>query len=380
MSSLAFIGALISSPIFGYISQRYGRKIAGYLTVIPFLIGWLPIIFSELIPLYYVSDSGALGTIRAGVGNLSAILICAIGPILSIRDTAIMCFITPLVFAVAFYWMPESPMFLMKSGRTKEAMEAMTWLRGGNKQNAQEEISKLALVVEESKSKQVSIKSLISSRGTRRGLGMCMLLAAAQQLSGIYPVMNYCVSLFQSAGGSVSPNTASVIMTSLQLFGSIISSILLDYLGRRISMIGSEIIMTLSLGSLGMYFYLQKLDFDLTYVGFLPMLCIALYVLAHSIGIGSRASYFNTTVTAWGLSFMATKLYPTAVFYLGLYGCYWLFSFVCILFTIYIFFKIPETKNRSLDSILRELNDESSKQTDIEVKNKSTKENIPERY
>ncbi|KAJ9589409.1 hypothetical protein L9F63_017388 [Diploptera punctata] len=421
MSSLAFIGALISSPIFGYISQRYGRKIAGYLTVIPFLIGWLPIIFSELIPLYYVSRfvlgiscgavlsfcpmyvgeisenkiRGALGTIRAGVGNLSAILICAIGPILSIRDTAIMCFITPLVFAVAFYWMPESPMFLMKSGRTKEAMEAMTWLRGGNKQNAQEEISKLALVVEESKSKQVSIKSLISSRGTRRGLGMCMLLAAAQQLSGIYPVMNYCVSLFQSAGGSVSPNTASVIMTSLQLFGSIISSILLDYLGRRISMIGSEIIMTLSLGSLGMYFYLQKLDFDLTYVGFLPMLCIALYVLAHSIGIGSvtyviMSEIFNpearglatsiTTVTAWGLSFMATKLYPTAVFYLGLYGCYWLFSFVCILFTIYIFFKIPETKNRSLDSILRELNDESSKQTDIEVKNKSTKENIPERY
>ena len=421
MSSLTFLGAIIASPIFGFISQRYGRKMAGYFTAIPFFVGWLPIILTDSIPLFYLARfilgvssggvltfcpmyvgeisedniRGALGTIRSAVGNMSGILICAIGPLLSIRDMAIICILMPLVFAVAFFWMPESPMFLMKFGKTEEAMEAMIWLRGGNKEAAEEEISKLTVVVEENKSKQVSIKNLISSRGTRRGLGICMFLGAAQQLSGIYPIMNYCVSLFESAGGSVSPNLASVIVTSVQLLGSIVSSIFLDILGRRILLIGSEIVMGLSLGSLGLYFFLQQQNFDLTYVGCLPIVCVALYVLALYIGIGSvtyviMAEIFSpearglattvTTITIWALAFVTTKFYPAIVNLLGLHGCYWLFSLVCVVCTVYIIFKMPETKNRTLESILHELNGDSNKKSDEENVGKSVEEIALQKY
>ena len=420
MSSLTFLGAIIASPIFGYISQRYGRKVAGYLTVIPFLIGWLPVILTDSIPLFYLSRfilgvssggvlsfcpmyvgeisedniRGALGTLRSTVGNLSAILICVIGPLLSIRDMAIICTLVPLVFLVAFFWIPESPMFLMKAGKTQEAMEAMIWLRGGNREAAEEEISKLSAVVEESKSKQTTIKALVSSRGTRRALFICMFFGAAQQLSGIYPIMNYCISLFESAGGSISPNTASVIMTSVQLLGSITSSIFLDILGRRILMIGSEIVMAASLGSLGTYFFLQYHNFDISYLGFLPIVGVSLYVLFLSVGLGSvtyvmMAEMFSpearglatsvTTVTIWALAFLTTKFYPAMVHLMGLHGCYWFFCAVCIVSTVFTVLKVPETKNRSLESILSELNGDS-KVNDEENSKKPNSESDSPRF
>ncbi|PSN57531.1 hypothetical protein C0J52_01616 [Blattella germanica] len=420
LGSLVFIGAITAAPIFSYISQRYGRKMAGYSTVIPFIISWLLLIFFDSIPLYYVSRfiggfasggvlafapmyvgeiaednfRGALGTVRATVGNIAGIFFCAVGPLVSIADMAAISIIMPFIFAISFYWLPETPMYLMKVGKDKEAMEAMTWLRGGNTLAAEEELAKLSVVIEESKSKAVSIKDLLSSRGTRRGLLICVVLAVAQQLSGIYPIMNYCVSLFEAAGGVVPPTMASVIITSVQTVGSITTYIFLDLAGRRILIICSQIIMALSLGTLGIYFYLQEQNFDMTYVGFLPILCVAVYVLSLSIGLGSvtyvvMSEIFSpesrglattvTTTTIWTMAFITTRFYSAVVNALGLYGCYWLFASVCVASTIFAIFQIPETKNRSLESILRELNGELNA-NDVENTNTSTERPVPEKY
>ncbi|KAJ9589410.1 hypothetical protein L9F63_017389 [Diploptera punctata] len=259
----------------------------------------------------------------------------------------------------------------MRTGKTKEAMEALIWLRGGNKEVAEEEMSKLNVVIEESRINQVGIKDLISSRGTRRGLIICIVLAAAQQLSGITPIMAYFVSLFQSAGGSVSPNMAIIIAKCVQIVGSIITSVLLDIAGRRILLISSQIFTVISLSTLGVYFFLQKNGFDVSYLGFLPLMCVSIYVLCFAVGLGSvpyviMAEIFSphargiasmiTVATIWIFAFITSKFYPDFVSLLDLHGCYWMFSLICVGCTIFIIFKLPETKNRSLESILKELN------------------------
>ena len=265
LTSLTFLGAVIASPIFSYISQQHGRKIAGYILVIPFIIGWLPFIFSNSITFFYIGrflvgvSSGAvvtvcpmyvgeisedrirgtLGAARSAIGCTMSLVVCAIGPLISIRAMALIGITVPFLFSFGFFWLPESPMFLMTAGKTKEAMEAMIWLRGGNETVAEEDIRKLSVIVEEGKANKVGIKDLISSPGTRRGLIICLVLAAAQQLSGVSPIMAYCVSLFESAGGAVSPNMAIIIANATQLLGSIITFVLLDIAGRRILLISS---------------------------------------------------------------------------------------------------------------------------------------------
>ena len=402
MTSLTFLGAVIASPVFSYISQQHGRKIAGYMIAIPFIIGWLPFIFTNSTTFFYIGrflvgvSSGAvvtvcpmyvgeisedkirgtLGAIRSTIVCTAGLLVCSIGPLISIQTMAVICIIFPFLFVFGFFWLPESPMFLMRVGKSKEAMEAMIWLRGGSETVAEEEIRKLNVVIEEGKANPVSMKELISARGTRRGLMICVVLAAGQQLSGITPVISYSVSLFESAGGSMSPYTAVIIVNCVQTVGSIITSALLDIAGRRILLISSEVVMTVSLATLGVYFFLQNQGSDVTALGFLPLTCVSIYVLCISIGLGAvpyvimaeifspQARGIASTITVaaiWIFAFVTSKFYPDMVNLIGLHGCYWTFALISVLCTVYTIFKIPETKNRSLESILSELNGDKEK-------------------
>ncbi|KAJ4426141.1 hypothetical protein ANN_26950 [Periplaneta americana] len=194
------------------------------------------------------SIRGALGTIRATLGNLAFIIMYAVGPLISIKDMATICVFTPIVFAFGYYWVPESPLYLMKNGRSQEAMESLLWLRGGDVQAAELEMMKLIAVVKKSESVNTSMKSLLSSRGTRRALVICIVLGASMQLSGMYPILNYAVSIFELTGGSVEPNTATVILGTVQIIGSLSSSFLLDIVGRRLLIITTQVIMSICLG------------------------------------------------------------------------------------------------------------------------------------
>ncbi|XP_069689884.1 facilitated trehalose transporter Tret1-like isoform X2 [Periplaneta americana] len=402
LGSLSFLGALVSSPIFSYVSQKYGRKIAGYSVVIPFIVSWLFIVLSESLYLFYISrfslgfccggvivfcpmyvgeiaeDSirGALGTFRSTLGNIAFIIMYAVGPLISIKDMATICAIIPIVFAFTYYWIPESPLYLMKNGRSQEAMESLLWLRGGDVQAAELEMRKLTAVVKKSESVNTSIRSLLSSRGTRSALVICIVLGASIQLSGIYPVLNYAVSIFELTGGSVEPNTATIILAIVQMIGSLSSLFLLDIAGRRLLIIVTQTIMSICLAGLGIYFFLQQQNYDLISVGFLPILFVGLFVFLLSVGLGTvgyvvMSEMFSpeargiattvTTITVWLTAFISTKFYVNIIDLLGLQGCYWLFAFVCIVCAVFTFFKVPETKNRSLGSILCELNGEDVK-------------------
>ena len=147
--------------------------------------------------------------------------------------------------------------------------------------------------------------------------------------------------------------------------------------------------MMLSLATLGVYFYLQKQGYDVTDVGFLPLACVSVYIFCLSVGLGSvpyiiMAEIFSpyargiasmsTVATIWFFAFMTSKFYPDIVNAVELYGCYWMFALISVLCTVYTIFKIPETKNRSLESILRELSGDKQKDDQENTRNQSTNE------
>lgn len=57
----------------------------------------------------------------------------------------------------------------------------------------------------------------------------------------------------------------------------------------------------------------------------------------------------------WLLTFLIGKFYTNLSDLLGIHGCYWLFSACCVLGAMFTIILVPETKNRSYESILLEL-------------------------
>ena len=404
VSSISFLSALFFVPVYSHINQRWGRKTAGYLTGIPFIIGWLLIIFGNSI-LYYLiarfvmgiggsgvnvfitmycgeiaedSIRGTLGTFRSTFANIGILYMYAGGPYVTIPVMGIISVVIPIVFLVGLAFLPESPMFLMTMDREEEAMKSLLWLCGG-KEAAKLEMEKLKIVVNEFKSnasKSVSLKDLVSFKGTRRALLMAFILAVLQQFSGMYIVLSFCASIFEMAGTDLSSHTSSVIIACMLLVGSLVASFLTDLAGRRSAIIGTQIILFLTLGGLGTYFYLQEIGFDVSVLGLLPVICLSIFCIGMVAGLPTLlyvvvAEIFTpeargiatltTNAVIWALAFLIMQFYPTLLTIIKGYGCFWLFSCVSFIGACYAYWEVPETKNRSLESILRELNGETHK-------------------
>ncbi|KAJ9589408.1 hypothetical protein L9F63_017387 [Diploptera punctata] len=405
LSSLPFLGALVATPVFSFICQYFGRKAGGYVTVMPAIVSWIIIIFSNSILQLYIArflvglafggiivfvpmytgemaeDSirGALGAFLPMICNIGTVFTYAVAPFMSIQIMSIISLIPPLIYVFAFYWLPESPTYFMSKGKTDEASNSMLWFRGKIKDSAERDLQKLKDLMDKksnpNSSAEKNLKKLFFSRGTVRALTICFVVCAAQQLSGIYIVLNYCNEIMSNASSDVSPYIASVSVAAIQLLGSIVASFTVEIYGRKIMLITSQIAMGVCLGSLGTYFYYQNQGEDLTNFSMLPVICVSVYLFANGVGpapIGyvliSETFHPDirgvaTTIASsniWALAFMITKLYPLMLGLLGMHGCYWTFATVCVLCTVYTVFQIPETRNRTLESILNELNGEKS--------------------
>ncbi|PSN57526.1 hypothetical protein C0J52_01619 [Blattella germanica] len=402
VSSVLFLAALVAVPLYSHVNQEWGRKATGYLTAIPFIVGWCFIIFSDAIVYLLVGRCfmgfggsgvnvfvtmycgeiaednvrGALGTFRSMFANFGILYMYGAGPYLSVHNMAIVSVVIPLLFMIGLFWLPESPMFLSAKGRDKEAMESMLWLCGGNKEAAELEMEKIAVVVRDftSKStKRLSIKDLLAFSGTRRALLITFILAIIQQFSGMYVVLSFCASIFEMAGTDLSPHTSSLIVALFLLIGSLVASFVTDLAGRRIVLIVTQIVLFITLAGLGTYFYLKETGFDVSVLGILPVVCLSIYCVAMVCGMPTLAyvvvsEIFNPEArgiavmtlnsVVWLLAFLIMKFYPILLTVIYSYGCFWLFSVMGLFGAFYVYFQLPETKNRSIESILRELNGE----------------------
>ncbi|XP_069691025.1 facilitated trehalose transporter Tret1-like [Periplaneta americana] len=403
LGSLPFLGAFLSSVLYSYINQHLGRKAAGYLTAVPFIIGLgITAYDSSKLFLYiarfiagfgisgvnvfvtmYVGEisednfRGCLGNIRGTVADVGITLMYIVGPYLSIRCMAIISVSLPLLFLFAYFWLPESPMFLLGKGRRSEALDAYLWLRGGDIQRAEEEMEKLSAVVVTTKdsSDEVTVINLLSVLGTRRALEIALILAFVQTFSGLQFMLSYCTTVFQKVGGSVSPETSAIIFGFINTFGSLISCFLADTVGRRPILIVTQILEAVCLLGLAAYLYVMHAGTDVSSWGVLPIISLSLFCFCVIVGPGNfmyvlmsetfrpEARGLAMSIASsvlWLLSFISSKFYPNLASILGFYGNFIFFGAVALFGAVYTYRRIPETKNRSLEDILRELNGVSS--------------------
>ncbi|XP_015606470.1 facilitated trehalose transporter Tret1 [Cephus cinctus] len=399
LTGVLCIGALMGTPVFGAISEKFGRKIAGCLLTIPYGICWITTIFAQdqtyllvarffagvgasgsilLVPLYVgeIASSGRrgmLGSLLVLFINVGILIGFVAGAILSFKVFAICALVLPLCYLGAFVFLPESPVYLVRCNRTKDAARALLWLRGGDKPTVDRELLSLQAQVKEAAALngKVSFKDLFANKGTFKGLIIVLGLLGGQQLCGIFAMVNYAATIFQMAGSSMSPNTASIIVGAIQVFGSYLSTSLMERAGRKLLILISCIGMCICHCTLGTFCYLQALKYEVSSFSWIPVTALSVYVVVYCLGMGpapfvvasevfsaEMSSLANSVslIFLWALGFFVVKLFGTFMGLFGIHGCFFILAAFCSCTFVFTLILVPETKGRTIQSILDELN------------------------
>ncbi|KAF7389254.1 hypothetical protein HZH66_010391 [Vespula vulgaris] len=386
--------AVVCIPI-GILSDIIGRRISMLILTVPFTIGWLCIIFADSVTMFYIGrfitglSGGAFcvtapmytaeiaeSAIRGSVGSYFQLLLSVgillaylLGTCVDMFYLSIISATVPLIFCVIFFFMPETPTYYLMKENEDAARASYIRLRG-NQYNVEPELTVQKEALEESRRNKVSFLTALKSKACIKAIIISYGLMLFQQLSGVNAIIFYVGSIFSSAGGSLKPDVASIIVGAMQVGAVFVSTLIVDRLGRRLLLSVSIVAMFLCTLILGIYFYLTTVT-DTSNIGWLPLLSVCVFIILFSLGFGplpwmmigelfapeiKGIAGSSACLLNWLMAFIVTKIYSNLNNALQSYGTFWLFSLICGIGIAFVLLLVPETKGKTLEQIQRELN------------------------
>uniref|UniRef100_A0A2A4JPP7 Major facilitator superfamily (MFS) profile domain-containing protein n=1 Tax=Heliothis virescens TaxID=7102 RepID=A0A2A4JPP7_HELVI len=391
VSSILAIGAAISALPVGMLANKVGRRPTVLILSVPFLLNWLLTIFANgaamliaarffaglatggacvAAPMYIgeiaeTSIRGSLGAFFQLFLTVGILFTFVVGGWTHWRTLSIISAVFPVLLVAVFWWMPETPQYLLGKNRRRDAEKSLRWLRGPDA-DLTVELEEMQKDVDDAARQRAGMLSMLTNRASRMALICGLGLMFFQQFSGINAVIFYTNNIFQSAGSNIPPVIATIIVGVVQTIATYLSSVFVDKAGRRILLLQSTAIMGICLIILGVYFKLQKDAYNVAAVGWIPLVCLILFIISFSMGFGPipwmmMAELFPvefrgaatgvTVIVNWMLVFVVTLCFPIMKDAIGIYSCFWFFAAFMVLGTIFVFFLIPETKGKTVSQI-----------------------------
>jgi len=261
-----------------------------------------------------------------------------------------------LAFFVLAFFIPESPRFLAKSGKSEAAFSILK--RIGGRDYAIQEQKEIAETLHGSDSK-IDWKAL-KSKKVRPVLVLGIVLAVFQQWCGINVIFNYAEEIFTSAGYSVGDMLFNIVITgTVNLIFTLLAMRMVDSWGRRKLMLLGSIGLAVIYLLLGTSYFFELKGLAILV---LVMLAIATYamtlapitwvVLSEIFPNKIRGAAMALATTAlWSACFVLTYTFPILNKLLNASGTFWLYAFICLSGFLFILKKLPETKGKSLEEI-----------------------------
>ncbi|XP_057664603.1 facilitated trehalose transporter Tret1 isoform X2 [Diorhabda carinulata] len=411
IGSFATLGAMVTCFPIGFLCDKIGRKWSCILTVIPFTIGWLLVIFAKNLSMIYAGRfltglaggafcvaapiytaeiaqtniRGTLGSFFQLLLTVGILIVYVAGAFVTPLTLAVLSAVIPLVFAAVFFFQPETPVYLMKKNNGDGAKKALQRLRG-SAYNCDAELKEIQQNIEKSTSEQNSFVEILKTKASIKANIITFGLMFFQQLSGVNAVIFYTGDIFKAAGSSsLKPSTGTIIVGVLQTVATFLSALIVDKFGRKILLIISIVFMGVSGLVLGVYFslsYRNLIDQDrIDAIGVLPIVCLSVFIVMFSLGFGpipwmisaellpqeikstmcSAAAMFN-----WFLAFIVTKFYVNLKEGVGPDVTFYIFSGICFLGVVFIVFLVPETKGKTVAEVQAILSGEPIKSSEKE--------------
>uniref|UniRef100_A0A0C9QET0 Tret1_45 protein n=1 Tax=Fopius arisanus TaxID=64838 RepID=A0A0C9QET0_9HYME len=181
----------------------------------------------------------------------------------------------------------------------------------------------------------------------------------------------YTATIFRLAGSSLDPDSAAIILAGMQVVGSLLATMAIERAGRRPLLLISTGGMAISHGFLGAFLLLQSQGHDVSSFNWLPVVILSSYTIFYCIGIGPVAFVVSMEVLTpdiaglanslavalmWIMSFVTVKGFPVTSEVIGNYGCFFVLAVFCSCTFLFTYFFVPETKGKTIESIIEELN------------------------
>nr|CAH7760384.1 unnamed protein product [Callosobruchus chinensis] len=297
------------------------------------------------------------------------LLINALGAYMPLQTSAYIGAAIPVILLITYSWMPESPYFHVMKGDIEGARRSLEIFRGTR--DVDEELQRISEAVKQQNENKGSMFDLFTVKSNRKGLMIILGLRGFQQLSGTTAIIFYCKTIFEQSENFISSSTGTLIYFSVQLVLSAVSSVIVDFAGRRPLLIVSITGTAISLLIQGIYLYFNICtDIDMTRYSFIPIVALLSFVIVFSTGLQTipllmMGEIFPTDVKAFALCLMdfyyslivtfISKFFHWSKKEYGLHVPFLTFFACCLIGLFFIIFLVPETKGKTLEEIQAEL-------------------------
>lgn len=264
------------------------------------------------------------------------------------------------LFLVLAFFIPESPRWLALKGNDAEALAILTHI--GGSEYAGRELA--AVKSANAADAQQGGLGMLFSRPFRRVLLLGVVIAVFQQWCGTNVIFNYAQEIFQSAGYEIGDVLFNIVVTGIaNVVFTIVAIFTVDRLGRRA-------LMLLGAGGLCAIYLILGVCYYFHVTGFFMIVLVVLAIACYAMTLGPctwvliselfpnkvRAVAVATcTFALWVGSSTLTYTFPLLNTALGSYGTFWIYSAVCLFGLLFFVFRLPETKGKSLEELVKEM-------------------------
>ncbi|HEV2636011.1 MAG TPA: sugar porter family MFS transporter [Actinocrinis sp.] len=393
LTSILLIGAVAGALLAGRVADQIGRRPTVLATAVVFAAGVLLAAFSPGYPVLLL----ARVVIGIAVGSASMVVPLYIGEVapprirgalVSFNQLAItlgilasylvdyglassqnwrlmfgLATIPAIAMFVGMLFQTESPHWLIGRGRDDEARAILRLSRDGGDIDA--EIAEVREL-----SRQPSTARDLLHPKIRPALTIGIALAVFQQITGINTIIYYAPTLLSSAGfGHSAALLANVGNGVVNVGMTVVAIRLLDRTGRRPLLLAGTAGMAVGMVTVASTFLIggSHLHGAGAYVAIAGLL---IYTGSFAVGLGPvfwlliseiypvriRGRAMSVAAIAnWAANFAVTVSFLTLLAAVGDAGTFFLFGFLTLLALGYFYRKVPETRNRTLPEIERDL-------------------------